>query len=82
MQKSSVNLGFYAKILQGTVSWQYGRAQEHWAFEDFDNHTILTTPIVTRRLRIANSREIEDTHHVGGHGSLAWQISGDESFQS
>ena len=38
--------------------------------------------IVTRRLRIANSREIEDTHHVGGHGSLAWQISGDESFQS
>ena len=44
MQKSSVNLGFYAKILQGTVSWQYGRAQEHWAFEDFDNHTILTTP--------------------------------------
>ena len=44
MQKSSVNLGFYAKILQGTVSWQYDRAQKHWAFDDFDNHTISTTP--------------------------------------
>ena len=29
---------------QGTVSWQYDRAQKHWAFEDFDNHTISTTP--------------------------------------
>ena len=50
MQKSSLNLGFYAKILQGTVSWQYGRAQEHWAFEDFDNHTISTTPNIYCKL--------------------------------